>query len=130
MNKERAPKRAVPPAGGPTKESPRAVNEAPGSPPSRGARPDAVLSRQAVIRNQRGLHARAAAKFVKLAGQFDAAIRVSRGGQTVSGHSILGLMMLAAGPGMDLEIEARGPAAQAALAAIVALIESGFDERD
>jgi phosphocarrier protein len=89
-----------------------------------------VLSRQAVIRNQRGLHARAAAKFVKLAGQFDATIRVSRGGQTVSGHSILGLMMLAAGPGMDLEIEARGPAAQAALDAIVALIESGLDERD
>ena len=101
MNKERAPKRS-----------------------------DAVLSRQAVIRNQRGLHARAAAKFVKLAGQFDAAIRVSRAGQTVSGHSILGLMMLAAGPGMDIELEAKGPAASAALAAIVALIEAGFDEKD
>ena len=125
MNKERAPKRAVPQVSGPTKESPRALKDAP-----LPGRPDAVLSRQAVIRNQRGLHARAAAKFVKLAGQFDAAIRVSRGGQTVSGHSILGLMMLAAGPGMDLEIEARGPAAAPALAAIVALIESGFDEKD
>ncbi|MEK7244668.1 MAG: HPr family phosphocarrier protein [Pseudomonadota bacterium] len=100
------------------------------SPTRSETRSDAVLGRQAVIRNQRGLHARAAAKFVKLAGQFDADIRVSRGGQTVSGHSIMGLMMLAAGPGMDLEIEARGPAAMAALDAIVALIESGFEERD
>jgi phosphocarrier protein len=93
-------------------------------------RPDVVVRRQAVIRNQRGLHARAAAKFVKLAGQFDAEIRVSRGGQTVSGHSIMGLMMLAAGPGMDIEIEARGPAAASALEAILALIDSGFDEKD
>lgn len=89
-----------------------------------------MLRRQAVVRNQRGLHARAAAKFVKLAGQFEAEIRVSRGGQTVSGHSIMGLMMLAAGPGMDVEIEARGPEAAPALDAIIALIESGFDEKD
>lgn len=117
MNKERSPGRVG--------ESPRAVNETPLS-----GRSDGVLRRQAVIRNQRGLHARAAAKFVKLAGHFDAAIQVSRAGQTVSGLSIMGLMMLAAGPGMDLEIEAKGPAAGAALAAIVDLIESGFDERD
>ncbi|MSO84751.1 MAG: HPr family phosphocarrier protein [Rhodospirillales bacterium] len=117
MNKGRSPTRAVPPADGPTKESPRTVN-------------NAVLRRHAVIRNQRGLHARAAAKFVKLVGQFDAYIQVSRAGQTVSGHSIMGLMMLAAGPGMDIEIAARGPAARAALDAIQALIESGFDERD
>jgi phosphocarrier protein len=89
-----------------------------------------VVRRQVVIRNQRGLHARAAAKFVKLAQQFDADIRVSRAGQTVSGGSIMGLMMLAAGPGMEIEIEARGPAAAAALNAIARLIESGFDERD
>ena len=94
------------------------------------ARTEPVLRRQAVIRNQRGLHARAAAKFVKLAGQFDAVLRVSRGGQTVSGNSIMGLMMLAAGPGMDIEIEARGPAAAPALEAIVRLIDSGFDEKD
>jgi phosphocarrier protein len=121
MNKGRSPTRAG--------ESPRAVNEAP-LPGRAETRSDAVLGRRAVIRNQRGLHARAAARFVKLAGQFDAAIRVSRGGQTVSGHSIMGLMMLAAGPGMEIEIEARGPAAAKALDAIMALIESGFDERD
>lgn len=88
----------------------------------------AVLRRRIVIRNQRGLHARAAAKFVKLAGQFDAAIEVSRSGQTVSGLSIMGLMMLAAGPGMEIEIAVHGPAAEAALAAIAALIDDKFQE--
>ncbi len=88
----------------------------------------AIHRRTAVIRNQRGLHARAAAKFVKLAGQFNAEIQVSRAGQTVSGLSIMGLMMLAAGPGMDIEISAHGPAGEIALAAIVALIENKFGE--
>jgi phosphocarrier protein HPr len=102
-----------------------------GHAPSRSeTRPTAVLKRHMVIRNQRGLHARAAAKFVKLVGQFDADVRVARAGQTVSGHSIMGLMMLAAGPGMEIEIAARGPAARAALDAIQILIESGFDEKD
>ena len=100
-------------------ESPRASKDAPGA-----------SRRTAVIRNQRGLHARAAAKFVKLAGQFDAEIRVSRAGQTVTGNSIMGLMMLAAGPGMDIELEAEGPEARAALDALVALIDAGFDEKD
>lgn len=94
------------------------------------ARSHEAIRRQAVIRNQRGLHARAAAKFVKLASQFDVEIRVSRAGQTVSGNSIMGLMMLGAGPGMEIEIEANGPAAAAAMDAIVRLIESGFDEKD
>lgn len=94
------------------------------------ARSHEAIRRQAVIRNQRGLHARAAAKFVKLAAQFDAEIRVSRAGQTVSGNSIMGLMMLGAGPGIEIEIEANGPAAAAAMDAIVRLIESGFDEKD
>ncbi len=88
----------------------------------------AGFRRRLVICNQRGLHARAAAKFVKLAGQFDAEIHVSRAGQTVSGLSIMGLMMLAAGPGMDIEVEARGPAGQAALVAIAELIEGKFGE--
>ena len=88
----------------------------------------AIHRRTAVICNQRGLHARAAAKFVKLAGQFNAEIQVSRAGQTVSGLSIMGLMMLAAGPGMDIEISAHGPAAEIALAAIAALIENKFGE--
>ncbi|MBM3565064.1 MAG: HPr family phosphocarrier protein [Alphaproteobacteria bacterium] len=87
-----------------------------------------TLRRSITIRNQRGLHARAAAKFVKLAGQFDAAVHVSRGGQTVSGLSIMGLMMLAAGPGMDIEVAAHGPAAESAMRAIVALIEGKFGE--
>ncbi len=82
----------------------------------------------ATIRNQRGLHARAAAKFVKLAGQFDARITVTRCGQSVSGSSIMGLMMLAAGPGCDLELAATGAQAAEALAAIVALIERKFEE--
>ena len=93
-------------------------------------RNDVPLRRQVVICNQRGLHARAAAKFVKLASQFEADIRVSRAGQTVSGNSIMGLMMLAAGPGMDIEIEAKGPGAAAALQAVARLVESGFDEKD
>jgi len=82
----------------------------------------------ATILNERGLHARAAAKFVKLAGSFDAHIAVSRSGQTVSGTSIMGLMMLAAGPGCEIDLEARGPDADAALSAIVELIEQRFDE--
>ena len=93
-------------------------------------RPDGALRRPVAIRNQRGLHARAAAKFVKLAQQFDADIRVSRAGQAVSGSSIMGLMMLGAGPGMEIELEARGPAAAPALEALVRLIEAGFDEKD
>ena len=78
--------------------------------------------------NQRGLHARASAKFVKLAAQFEAEVRVSKDGQTVDAQSIMGLMMLAAGPGCDLEIEAQGPQAQAAADALAALVEGRFDE--
>ena len=88
----------------------------------------AVLRGRLVICNQRGLHARAAAKFVKLAGQFNAEVQVSRAGQTVSGLSIMGLMMLAAGPGMDIDIEAHGPAAEAAIVAITELVEGKFGE--
>lgn len=80
------------------------------------------------IVNRRGLHARAAAKFVETAGGFDAAIEVSRSGQTVSGRSIMGLMMLAAGPGSDIEIRTDGDDGGAALAALRALVENGFDE--
>jgi phosphocarrier protein HPr len=86
------------------------------------------LSRTATICNQRGLHARAAAKFVKLAGQFTADVTVTKGETTVSGTSIMGLMMLAAGPGCDIELKATGPQAQAALTALAFLIERGFDE--
>ena len=80
------------------------------------------------IANRKGLHARASAKFVKCAEQFDAVVRVTRDGQTVGGTSIMGLMMLAAGPGSELHITAQGPQAPEALQALVALVEAGFDE--
>ena len=80
------------------------------------------------IRNSRGLHARAAAKFVKLAEEFDAALTVEKDGQDVAGTSIMGLMMLAAGPGSCITIRADGHEAEAALAALCELVELGFHE--
>ena len=80
------------------------------------------------IVNKRGLHARASAKFVKLATDFDAEVRVSRDGQTVDARSIMGLMMLAAGPGCCIEIEAEGPEAEPAVEALVELVSRRFDE--
>jgi phosphocarrier protein HPr len=88
----------------------------------------APASRRATIVNRRGLHARAAARFVRLAEQYAAAVEVAKDGVTVPGTSIMGLMMLAAGPGSCLEIQARGPDAEAALDALVALVENGFGE--
>ena len=78
--------------------------------------------------NERGLHARAAAKFVKLAGAFEAEVTVVRNGTEVPGSSILGLMMLAAAPGRELELRARGPAAEAAIGALRELVDKKFDE--
>jgi len=83
---------------------------------------------RATIRNQRGLHARAAAKFVKLAGSFDAEVTVWANGTEVPGSSILGLMMLAASTGCELLLIAKGRQAQAAADALAALIENKFDE--
>ena len=88
----------------------------------------APARRKVVIRNRRGLHARAAAKFVKLAFDFNAEVTVSKGDSTVSGRSIMGLMMLAAGPGTELELAATGPDAARAVDALAALITGGFDE--
>ena len=85
-------------------------------------------NRQATIANRRGLHARAAAKFVKLAGQFDAQVVVSKKGMEVSGLSIMGLMMLAAGPGCTIDLRATGPDAERALDALVDLVNAKFDE--
>ncbi|MGH6718664.1 MAG: HPr family phosphocarrier protein [Alphaproteobacteria bacterium] len=84
--------------------------------------------REVTIANARGLHARAAAKFVDLARRFDADIEVARDGVAVSGLSIMGLMMFAAGPGSRLEIRATGPEAAAAVAALGALVEARFNE--
>jgi len=81
-----------------------------------------------VIRNSRGLHARAAAKFVKLAGTYNAEVTVVKNDIEVSGASIMGLMMLAAAPGSELELRARGPAASAVLAALADLVANKFDE--
>jgi phosphocarrier protein HPr len=80
------------------------------------------------ILNERGLHARASAKFVKLANEFDAEVTVTRDGQTVDARSIMGLMMLAAGPGCTVEIHADGRDAKAAVDALSELIASRFDE--
>jgi len=80
------------------------------------------------ITNKRGLHARASAKFVKLASGFDAEVTVSRDGQGVDARSIMGLMMLAAGVGSSIEISAEGPDARAALEALKGLVEGRFDE--
>ncbi|MSO69259.1 MAG: HPr family phosphocarrier protein [Alphaproteobacteria bacterium] len=80
------------------------------------------------ISNRLGLHARAAARFVQVAAAYDAEITVTRNGTAVSGSSILGLMMLAAGPGQEILIEASGPDGAAALDALATLVERRFDE--
>lgn len=84
--------------------------------------------RRVVIRNQRGLHARAAAKFVKTAEAFDARVTVVKDDSEVQGTSIMGLMMLAAAPGTEITLRATGTEREAALDALVALIERKFDE--
>lgn len=88
----------------------------------------ASLKRDLAIINQRGLHARASAKFVKCAEGFDATILVSKDGQSVPGTSIMGLMMLAASMGTSISVEASGPQAEAAMTALEALVASKFDE--
>jgi phosphocarrier protein len=96
------------------------MNDAPGSGPE--------ARRSVVICNRRGLHARAAARFVKLAFEFDAEVTVAKNGTSVSGRSIMGLMMLAAGPGTAVELRATGPDAERAVSALAALVSGGFDE--
>lgn len=80
------------------------------------------------IRNRRGLHARASARFVTLASSFDAVVRVSKDGADVGGTSILGLMMLAAATGDSIDIAAAGVQAEQAVAALTALVENKFGE--
>jgi len=81
------------------------------------------------ICNERGLHARAAAKFVKLAGEFEAEVLVAKDGQEVSGLSIMGLMMLAAAPGDVIAVSVSGKDEKSALQAITELVENKFEER-
>ena len=88
----------------------------------------ASIKTRVTICNVKGLHARASARFVKCAESFNATVRVTREGQTVGGTSIMGLMMLAAGPNSEIEIEAEGVQAREALAALIELVECGFGE--
>lgn len=87
-----------------------------------------VEQRTCLITNRLGLHARAAAKFVRMAQSFDAEIWVIRNGTRVSGVSILGLMMLAAAPGTELSLEAEGQEAGQAVEALLKLVGNKFDE--
>lgn len=86
------------------------------------------VAKWVTIANQKGLHARAAAQFVKLATGFDADITVAKDDNVVSGLSIMGLMMLAAGPGTKLEVRATGREAGEAVSALVGLVEGRFSE--
>ena len=89
-----------------------------------------VLSRTVMVSNRRGLHARAAARFVTLAERFGASVDVIKDGQSVSARSIMGLMMLGAGQGAPIELRAEGWDAKEALEALAGLVESGFNEQD
>ena len=87
-----------------------------------------TCSRTVGICNQRGLHARASAKFVKLASSFESEIRVTRDGVTVDARSIMGLLMLGAGNGCTIDISAEGAEAEAAVAGLADLVARKFDE--
>jgi len=90
--------------------------------------PEGAHSKELLIINKRGLHARASAKFVQTVERFNAEVWVTRGGETVGGTSIMGLMMLAAAPGTTIVVSAIGPEAEAAVTAISELVESKFNE--
>ena len=90
----------------------------------------AVVSRVLEIVNNKGLHARASARFVQTVEKFDADVKVTRNGETVGGDSIMGLMMLSAGPGSTIVVEATGADAAQAVAALEALVSSRFGELD
>jgi phosphocarrier protein len=90
--------------------------------------PAGAVSKELLIINKRGLHARASAKFVQTVERFISEVWVTRGGETVGGTSIMGLMMLSAGPGTTIIVSALGPDADAAIVAITELVESKFNE--
>ncbi len=89
---------------------------------------DGFASGEFPIVNQRGLHARASAKFVQMAASFDAHVEVEKDGVSVDGTSIMGLMMLAASPGCCITVRVKGPQAEAALQALAALVAGRFGE--
>lgn len=86
------------------------------------------IRRTLPIVNRKGLHARASAKFVQTAEGFDAQLTIRRDGMSVGGQSIMGLMMLAAGQGTTIDVEAEGPEAEAAMEAIADLLANRFGE--
>jgi len=90
--------------------------------------PPGAISREMPIVNKRGLHARASAKFVQMVERFNAEVWVTRGNETVGGTSIMGLMMLSAGPGTTIIVSAAGPGAEAAILAISELVAGKFNE--
>jgi len=100
------------------------------TPPDERTFRDGAMIRKVSICNRKGLHARASAKFVQTVEKFDAEVRVTRGGETVGGTSIMGLMMLAATPGTSIIIEATGNEAAQVIDALTALIDSRFGEDD
>lgn len=87
-----------------------------------------LMTKEFVVQNKLGIHARPAALFVKTANRFSCDIFVEKDGEKVNGKSIMGLMMLAAGPGSKLTVEASGPDASKALAELESLIKRKFDE--
>jgi phosphocarrier protein len=95
---------------------------------SNGGAGDQPIVRVVEICNKKGLHARASAKFVHTVDQFDAVVKVRRGSETVGGNSIMGLMMLAAGPGTQITIEATGKEAAAVIEALTTLVTGKFTE--
>ena len=102
------------------------------SPTSSAAASDDASSgevrRELAIINKRGLHARASAKFVQMVERFNAEVTVTRNGESVGGTSIMGLMMLSAGPGTTIMVSAKGPEAEAAILALAELVASKFGE--
>ena len=99
-----------------------------GAPAPDASSSSGAVSREIPIINKRGLHARASAKFVQMVERFTADVTVTRNGETVGGTSIMGLMMLSAGPGTTILVSAKGPEAKAALDAIAELVGNKFGE--
>ncbi len=124
MTSEREPPADRPPGSPEMAMPPESV----APPASTAAEP--TLTRTVAISNKRGLHARAAAKFVTLAERFGACVEVCRDGQSVSARSIMGLMMLGAGQGSTIELHAEGWDAKEAIEALAELVEAGFHEQD
>ena len=106
------------------------MNTSVGAPSDSASNPDdgKPIVRVLDICNRRGLHARASAKFAQMVDQFDAVVKVTRGSETVGGNSIMGLMMLAAGHGTSITVEATGPQAAEVIEALTTLVSGRFTE--